>query len=122
MTERAPVPCAGCTTCCQNEALVLHPEDGDDPSQYLTQAIVHPFKGTVVLALQQKENGDCVYLGIGGCTIWDRAPLNCREFDCRLFVAKFGGRPGQRRAMKAGILSRGIVDAAAAAKRRSETR
>lgn len=119
MTDRRPVPCNGCTTCCQNELLFLHPEDGDNPAEYLTQRVLHPLTGRPGLALKQKPNGDCMYLGISGCTIHDRAPAICREFDCRLFVASFGGRPGIRRAIKAGWVTQDIVAAARAATERT---
>lgn len=75
--QAASVPCNGCTACCQNELLMLHPEFGDNPREYLTQ------KAGAKDALQQKENGDCIYLGKQGCTIWERRPAMCREFDCR---------------------------------------
>lgn len=35
------------------------------------------------LMLAHKENGDCIYLGVGGCSIHDRKPRMCREMDCR---------------------------------------
>ena len=33
--------------------------------------------------LATEANGQCVYLGATGCTIYDRRPLLCRSFDCR---------------------------------------
>lgn len=80
---RAAVPCDGCTACCHFDLVVLHPAEGDDPSQYQTVKAVHPLSGKPILALARQANGDCIYLGPQGCTIHDRAPLICREFDCR---------------------------------------
>lgn len=73
------VPCNGCTRCCTRGDMVrLLPDD--DPRTYQTEP--HPLKpGALMLA--HKENGDCVYLGIGGCTIHDTKPRMCREMDCR---------------------------------------
>jgi Fe-S-cluster containining protein len=36
-----------------------------------------------VFALASDENGRCVYLGPSGCSIYERRPLLCRNFDCR---------------------------------------
>lgn len=81
---RADVPCNGCNICCRRDLLVLHPEMGDDPAQYRTTRISHPFTGEPVHALQHQPNGDCIYLDRRtGCTIHDRAPAICRTFDCR---------------------------------------
>lgn len=81
MSERAycgPVPCNGCTLCCQGDAIRLLP--ADDASQY--QTVPHDrYPGH--LMLDHKPNGDCIYLGASGCTIHGHAPLMCREMDCR---------------------------------------
>ena len=34
--------------------------------------------------LRRRENGDCIYLAEGGCSIHGRAPKVCQEYDCRL--------------------------------------
>jgi hypothetical protein len=39
--------------------------------------------GNPVFLLATEMNGQCVYLGESGCTIYDRRPLLCRSFDCR---------------------------------------
>ena len=31
------VPCGGCNECCRGDALSLHPEAGDDETQYVTE-------------------------------------------------------------------------------------
>lgn len=105
------VPCNGCTACCEHDLIVLHPDQGDRPDQYLTTPARHPLTGKPVLALQRQADGSCVYLERGvGCTIHDRAPLICREFDCRRFVQRVGKE--ERRAMlKAGIGSRRVYQA-----------
>ncbi|WP_414461742.1 YkgJ family cysteine cluster protein [Hyphomicrobium sp. DY-1] len=71
------VICAGCRLCCQNRSLVpLLREYGDRPEDYETQTIYG------LTALAMKSNGDCVYLGDDGCTIYDRRPIICRKYDC----------------------------------------
>jgi Fe-S-cluster containining protein len=39
--------------------------------------------GNPVFLLATEANGQCVYLGVSGCTIYERRPLLCRTFDCR---------------------------------------
>ena len=74
----ATVPCNGCTTCCQGDLVFIHPEMGDKADDYQTMVVGDR------LALAHKDNGDCIYLDRGvGCTIHDRAPAICLEFDCR---------------------------------------
>ncbi len=72
------VPCNGCTKCCHGDAIRLLPQD--DATQYQTEP--HDWMpGHLMLA--HAPNGDCVYLGAGGCTIQSTKPLMCREMDCR---------------------------------------
>lgn len=78
-------PCRGCTRCCQNDTIILHPEFGDDASQYQTRRLEGPNGEPGPLALAQQANRDCVYLDRAtGCTIHGQAPFTCREFDCRM--------------------------------------
>ncbi len=77
------VPCNGCTLCCQGDAVRLLTEDGEQ--QYQTEP--HPYvPGARMLA--HKANGECVYLGAGGCTIHTHAPSLCRAADCRSLAVK----------------------------------
>ena len=88
------VPCNGCRACCIQEALILHPEMGDKPWEYLSRTFTHPLTGGKVFALDQKDNGECVYLGPDGCTNYEKRPALCREFDCRKFyLGVQKGRP-----------------------------
>lgn len=108
--ERANVPCDGCTLCCRNDLIVLHPECGDDASSYETVPVVHPLTGKPAFALRRQANGDCVYLGAAGCTIHDRAPTICREFDCRRQFLQFT-RQERRRLVADGLMSREVFAA-----------
>lgn len=82
-TLRSSVPCGTCRACCHGDAIVLHPEHGDDPAKFECEIQRHPLTGRPVPILKQRADRSCVYLGPDGCTIHDRAPVICREFDCR---------------------------------------
>lgn len=114
MILRSHVPCNGCTACCQNDLLVLHPEHGDNLEAYQTQECANPITGKPAVALAHKPEGGCIYLGDGGCTIHDRAPAICREFDCREFYRKLRNdmtRTERRRLIKANMVSAEILKA-----------
>lgn len=78
--EESTVPCNSCNLCCRGgQVIIIMPEAGDDPTKYkTTEALI---EGT--LTLKQKSNGDCIYLGKGGCGIYEDRPALCRHFDCR---------------------------------------
>lgn len=78
--------CAGCTTCCRGDDIYLMRQD--DPAQYRT---VLRRDGRIALA--KGADGNCVYLGQGGCTIHGRAPAMCRTFDCRAYFLALERRP-----------------------------
>lgn len=116
--ERSVVPCDGCTACCKRECVVLYPEHGDDPSQYETVPAtlntgLMALIGTRRVMLQHKENGECIYLGEAGCTIWDKAPSLCKVFDCRKWFLKFT-RAERRKLLAQGNLDKAVSKAAAA--------
>lgn len=75
------VPCGDCRACCEHELLILHPEHGDDPDDFDCYRLPDGR-----YALRQTDALACIYLGESGCTIWERRPAVCREFDCRLFL------------------------------------
>lgn len=107
--HNASVPCNGCTLCCRGDAISIHPELGDDASQYQTVPHFIPelaAKGTLMLA--HKPDRSCVYLGAGGCSIHGSAPALCREFDCRQLVRRLGYTKA-RKAVKKGMLSAGAI-------------
>ncbi len=107
MTKQVNVPCNGCTVCCRSrDLIVIHPEDGDILADYDTQPITHPFTGEPAHALKHKPNGHCAYLTDEGCSIHERAPAVCKEFDCRKLYLRFlqgTNRAGRRKAMASGV-------------------
>lgn len=87
--ETRVVPCGTCTLCCQQEAIFLHPDEGDNLDNYEWITVPHPLKaGQLAIMIAPRENGStvCRYLGPFGCSIWNKRPLICREFDCRRFA------------------------------------
>lgn len=106
----AIVPCGACRQCCMNNAIVLHPEDGDVVQSYDCEPWQSPVSGKTELILKRKPNGECVYLGLHGCTIHGRAPVICREFDCRLAFLKFT-RNERRRLIKTNMFDQETFDA-----------
>ena len=89
MSERKVVPCEGCTACCRRERVILSPEHGDVIDDYLVTPNRKGIDGPVEWMLGHQLNGDCIYLGNNGCTIHDRAPWACRQFDCRRWLSGF---------------------------------
>jgi Fe-S-cluster containining protein len=66
--------------------------------------------GFAIMQLKHKENGDCVFLGEHGCTIYDRRPTVCRKFDCRvLFMNQT--REERREWIKTGQMPREVYAA-----------
>jgi Fe-S-cluster containining protein len=108
------VPCRGCTACCRdNPGIFLHPDEGDDIGSYEAVADDNPVTGDTTHRLAVKENGDCVYLGPQGCTIYDRRPVICRTFDCRKALLRFPKRV-TRQMIDRGHFSQATAEAAKA--------
>jgi Fe-S-cluster containining protein len=114
------VPCNGCTACCQRDLIFLKPELGDVVETYETFAATNPLTGEQGIALKHKPGGGCIYVDEHGCTIHDRAPVVCREFDCRALYLKLFSipRPERRRLQakfrKRNLMSKEVMDAARA--------
>lgn len=92
-SARRVVPCDGCTACCRRERVILQPED--DARLYRTVPALGPGVGPNDRMLEHRVDGTCVYLGPGGCTIHDRAPLVCRKFDCRAWIQLGAAYPSE---------------------------
>jgi len=98
---RAEVPCGDCHLCCK----MWTPLTEEEYASYEWGWVHHA--GQTRRALKRKPNGDCVYLGDSGCTIHEKAPKICREFDCR-WLYRNSNRAGRREAAKAGTVSKPI--------------
>lgn len=90
-SNRADVPCNGCTLCCQGDLIRLEPKEL--ARGYRTEP--HPVVPAAMM-LAHKPNGDCVYLETGRCTIHDLAPMMCRVADCRSLAVRFDFETARR--------------------------
>jgi hypothetical protein len=83
------VPCDGCVACCEKfDLIVLDPSRGDRTFEYEVE-----WQAGLGFVLRHKANGDCWYLDREtGCTIHDRRPARCREFDCRTLIRNLSKR------------------------------
>ena len=108
MTE---VPCSGCVECCRSgQGLFLHPERGDEVESYRHRAVTGRATGGTVFLLATEANGQCVYLGDAGCTIYERRPLICRSFDCRKHYLMLP-RQDRDNLVQLGLSSRSVFNA-----------
>jgi len=85
----ADVPCGDCTACCTSSYFIhIRPDEtaalARIPDEYLVEAPGMP-SGHVVMGYG--ENGHCLMLVGGACTIYDDRPQTCRDYDCRIFAA-----------------------------------
>jgi hypothetical protein len=89
---------------------ILRPDKGDDASQYnVAQWYRDGVDKPPVIILDREPNGDCSYLKGNRCSIWDRAPYECRQYDCRAMF-KNSDRPGRKLAVKNGVVPKAIFD------------
>lgn len=123
------VPCNGCTLCCRRDLIALKPSHGDDPSSYDCVPI-EPGEIGPIAKLQPLEdsrwrlrqvNGHCVYLTASGCGIHGRAPIVCREYDCRRMVRSMPAA-SLRHLVKIGAYSKAVIRRGRELNRRPETR
>ena len=88
------VPCDGCTACCESPVGVKLFPGIDDIASYRHEEV-----GDEVL--METDEGGCIYLGEGGCTIYERRPVTCRFFDCRELVQIWPSLPEEIRQERA---------------------
>lgn len=111
---RRKVSCNGCTICCKNDMIFLHPEHGDKKEDYEVEPAINPITEEKGFALKKKKNGDCIYLCENWCSIHDKSPIICQEFDCGDFYRGFierTSRSERRRLVKCGFISKALLNA-----------
>lgn len=94
MSEHTLVPCNGCGACCKQHRVPLTAQEAASGtySQVPNRRSALPLVGYM---LTHKWDGTCVYLsqsdsdGKLHCTIWERAPQACKQFDCREWFTRF---------------------------------
>jgi Fe-S-cluster containining protein len=94
------VPCGTCTFCCQILAPYLTREEIS--SGIYPLSIGKLKNGDPVITLFKNSHGGCGMFINGKCSIYEKRPLACRQFDCRkghhektndIAYAKFGVNP-----------------------------
>lgn len=105
------VPCNGCVACCVNDAIMLHPDEGDDLSTFKHVPFRNPITGEDGYMVAKKPmSTDCYYLGSNGCKIHGRAPLICREFDCgKMFEAASDPKSKWSVALRLGLVTPEVI-------------
>jgi len=77
----ADVPCGDCNACCYEMSVFLEP---DEVEQYRSVPEVGEGGAEPRPRLERNEDESCVYLDDeGACSIYDKRPRLCRNFDCR---------------------------------------
>jgi Fe-S-cluster containining protein len=77
-----PVPCGSCNACCRVPDLLAELRPGEERD--FPEAVRDPDTGDMVLP--KRENGECVHLVDGRCSIYHRRPASCRNYDCRVYL------------------------------------
>lgn len=103
------VPCSGCTLCCRGDIIMLFPDSGDVVETYEAEEWTLPGTDERGHLLKKGADGNCVYLGDGGCTIRERKPAICRAFDCRKWFQS-ATRVERRFMVKHGLAHKAIFD------------
>ena len=80
------VPCGSCSFCCEKLSPFLSPEEissGIYPVSFVNPPENSGFYGPAVVLFRNHETGGCGMFKDGKCTIYDKRPKACRQFDCR---------------------------------------
>lgn len=75
---KAP-PCGTCNACCR-AGYEVDLRRGDDFT------LAHHANADGIPILDHAADGACVYLVDGACSVYERRPQACREYDCRAFA------------------------------------
>lgn len=80
------VPCDGCVACCTSgQTIVVEGDEHDALAHLPASALVDLGDGDHALA--HDDQGRCVLLVGGACTVYEHRPRRCRTYDCRIFPA-----------------------------------
>lgn len=75
------VPCGDCIECCVGLTPYLTPSEFES-GEYIYTFLSGP-ENKPCIAIPRTQEG-CIYLKDKKCTIYEKRPLACRQFDCRL--------------------------------------
>lgn len=90
-SKMGDVPCGSCNLCCTRPHLHADLLPSELPA--FPEAVSDEVMGGS-WRLPKKDNGECVHLLNGQCSIYDRRPQSCRTYDCRLHL--FWLKPPER--------------------------
>ncbi len=123
--------CSGCGGCCRGTRIQLNPYETARLARRLGESVEGFRVGWTRdgVALQQGEDGGCVFLGAAGCTVYSDRPLVCRLYPLGRHIdetghvrySRAGGIPGPQGAfgetgtVQAFLQSQGAADFIAAA-------
>lgn len=74
------MPCGSCNDCCSKLGPFLTQKEFES-GQYM-YTLISTNDSIPAIAIPRKDDG-CFYLINGVCSIYERRPLACRQFDCR---------------------------------------
>jgi Fe-S-cluster containining protein len=74
--------CGDCCLCCALEDLIVNVHYSEAPDLDIY------FGGNGTAYIRKDEDGRCVYLKDGRCSIYERRPDVCRTFTCERFATK----------------------------------
>ena len=78
MITTAVVNCGPCQACCKVPCCI---PDEEAPAYRIGKE-----RAWGLPTLERKPNGDCIYLGVEGCEIYEVRPSTCREFSCEIVL------------------------------------
>lgn len=85
----AVVPCGSCHRCCTKRSVVIPLEEYGDTYDY--QTVPFPLMPELNM-LAMNDDGSCVYLIQGKCSIYEHRPYMCKIYDCREQFSNFTKR------------------------------
>ncbi len=98
LTEKQPadVPCGTCNACCRTSHFVHVRAEERRTLRLIPRELLFPAPGLPpgTMVMGYDETGCCPMLVCSRCTIYDRRPIACRTYDCRIYAAT--GVPADR--------------------------
>ena len=94
--QPADVPCGTCNACCRTSHFVHVRADERKTLALIPRELLFPAPGLPpgTMVMGYDETGCCPLLVCSRCTIYDRRPIACRTYDCRIYAAT--GVPADR--------------------------
>lgn len=79
------VPCGSCNACCRSSKVLvnLYPDELKKFPDAVLDKEMSTDPGSTQWRLPKREDGTCVYLIEGKCSIYAGRPRSCRTYDCR---------------------------------------